>query len=153
MPKTLDVIIADDEKSIADLVTDIVQNSGHSTRTFYDGQGALEAGRTTLPDVVFSDNRMPHVKGIELARQLLALAEAARKKVIFVLMSTTTTEDVDAHDSLRDQIQFLDKPFGMHDVVAILEAASRDLADVTSAGDTPSLEIAAQASKTTEGQS
>lgn len=61
------VLIADDERVIADTLSIILSKSGFSTLTAYNGASALEIAEECIPDLVISDVMMPGITGIDLA--------------------------------------------------------------------------------------
>ncbi|HEU4636367.1 MAG TPA: response regulator [Edaphobacter sp.] len=66
-PSKLDVLIVDDEQTIADTLAVILSRSGFSVRTAYDGKAAFEIAKQDPPTLVISDVVMPEMTGVELA--------------------------------------------------------------------------------------
>lgn len=66
-PAKLDVLIVDDEQTIADTLAVILSRSGFSVRTAYDGRAAFEIAKQDPPTLVISDVVMPEMTGVELA--------------------------------------------------------------------------------------
>lgn len=66
-PAKLDVLIVDDEQTIADTLAVILSRSGFSVRTAYDGKAAFEIAKQDPPTLVISDVVMPEMTGVELA--------------------------------------------------------------------------------------
>jgi PleD family two-component response regulator len=52
-------LVIDDEKSIADSLTEILVAVGYNALAFYNGHAAIEFARKKCPDVVLSDVVMP----------------------------------------------------------------------------------------------
>lgn len=67
------IFVVDDERSIAESVTKILQKSGFSARAFFDPFEALAAAQSAAPDLLISDVVMPQLSGIELAIRLTKL--------------------------------------------------------------------------------
>ena len=61
------VLIVDDEKVIADTLSIILDRSGFTTMTAYDGASALNLAKKSAPDLLISDVVMPGMTGIDLA--------------------------------------------------------------------------------------
>lgn len=61
------IIVADDEKRIADTLALILESKGYTAQAAYDGTSALELCRQSIPDLLVSDVMMPGMNGIELA--------------------------------------------------------------------------------------
>jgi YesN/AraC family two-component response regulator len=73
MARQFKVIVADDEKLIANNIARRIEESNGAFRVVFragTGTEALEQVRELLPDVVFSDIKMPEMDGIELISRL-----------------------------------------------------------------------------------
>lgn len=97
------LIIEDDESSRETLVS-FMEESGFNVLSAKDGFKGLELMKKEKPDLVISDNRLPHIDGIELAY----INESFNVKIPFILTS--------AFNNLKDKISnlnivaFLEKP-------------------------------------------
>ena len=76
------VLVVDDERVIADTMTEILKLSGFHAVCAYDGQSALELAMRISPDIVLSDVVMPHMNGVQLA---IAVREALPSTEILLL--------------------------------------------------------------------
>jgi CheY-like chemotaxis protein len=61
------IVVADDEKRIADTLVLILNAEGYKAEAAHDGISALEICRQRVPDLLLSDVIMPGMNGIELA--------------------------------------------------------------------------------------
>jgi CheY-like chemotaxis protein len=61
------ILIVDDERVIADTLSDIFGRAGFKVLTAYDGSSALALMGSDVPDILLSDVAMPGMNGIELA--------------------------------------------------------------------------------------
>ena len=61
------ILVVDDEKRIADTLSEILEMSGFHVATAYDGWDALEAAARFHPDYLLSDVLMPRMNGVDLA--------------------------------------------------------------------------------------
>jgi CheY-like chemotaxis protein len=66
MPKPF-IVVADDERLIADTLVLILNSKGYAAQPAHDGTSALAICRQRAPDLVLSDVVMPGMNGIELA--------------------------------------------------------------------------------------
>ncbi|MEP6919419.1 MAG: ATP-binding protein, partial [Acidobacteriota bacterium] len=66
------ILVVDDNVDAADLLAESLQAIGHTTRTAFDGPGAIIAAREFLPDVVLLDLGLPGMDGFEVASHLQA---------------------------------------------------------------------------------
>jgi len=60
------VLIAEDERSIADIVCVVVEDAGYQPVLAAHGRQALEMARIEHPALVVTDLMMPHMTGAEL---------------------------------------------------------------------------------------
>lgn len=70
LPPCHRVLVVDDLKPSADTLALMLGALGQAARVAYDGEAAIAAAATYLPDVVFLDIAMPGMDGYEVARQL-----------------------------------------------------------------------------------
>lgn len=61
------VLVVDDERLIADTMTEILRRSGFHAQCAYDGHSALELAVQITPDYVVTDVVMPKMNGVQLA--------------------------------------------------------------------------------------
>ena len=66
----LKIMIADDNVDAAEILSLLLQVSGHVTSVVHNGQSALNEARLFAPDVVFLDIGMPGMNGYEVAKAL-----------------------------------------------------------------------------------
>ena len=67
------VLVADDERVIADTLAMILNQSGFEARAVYSGEKALELAPTFQPDMLISDVIMADLNGIDAAIRIRAL--------------------------------------------------------------------------------
>ena len=72
------VLVVDDERRIADTLTEILEMAGFHVMTAYDGWEAVEAAVRFHPDYLLSDVLMPRMNGVELAIAIRKMCPAAR---------------------------------------------------------------------------
>ncbi len=70
LPKKLRVLVADDEKVIADTLKLILAGAGYEVAVVYDGIAAVEKAKEWSPDLFLSDVFMPRLSGIDAAIQV-----------------------------------------------------------------------------------
>ena len=64
------ILIADDEKRIVDLLREFLEKKGHSVDVVFDGKKALELIKETGFDIVFLDENMPELTGLEIVKYI-----------------------------------------------------------------------------------
>ena len=85
------VLIADDEKLIADTLALILNQGGFEARAVYTCQRALEVAPSFQPDVLVSDVLMAEMNGVDAAIQIRSLLPDIR---VFLLTGQTATADM-----------------------------------------------------------
>ncbi len=115
------VLVADDERLLADTVADGLRRAAMAVDVCYDGEAALERVAVHRYDVVVLDRDMPGRTGDEVCRWMLAERPATR-----VLLLT-------AASGIRDRVaglglgadDYLTKPFAFAELVARVQALAR----------------------------
>lgn len=115
------ILVVDDERTVAQLITDVLQQQGYEVELYADSSQALEQALSRPFDLVICDIKMPEVDGEAFHRRLRERGHPLATRILF------TTGDTLA----RSTAQFLDrvglpclaKPF----LVDELKVAVRDL--------------------------
>jgi two-component system, sensor histidine kinase len=68
----LRVLIVDDNKDAAESLSTLLSLDGHTVRTVYEGQAAIEAASSFDADAILLDIGLPSMDGYEVARRLRA---------------------------------------------------------------------------------
>ena len=115
------ILVVDDEPGVARLIVDMVGELGYEGIGFGSGAEALGAFREAPGDfgAVISDQQMPEMTGIQLARRVFAI----RDDVPFVLLTGYTgagAPEAAARVGIR---AFLTKPFTLAEIGGALEAS------------------------------
>jgi two-component system cell cycle response regulator CpdR len=76
------ILVAEDDPSVRELVTRVIQTMGHQVQAVTDGAFALEALQMDDFDLLLTDIVMPGLDGIELARRGAELDPAM--KIVFI---------------------------------------------------------------------
>lgn len=104
------VLIADDNREVCSLLSDLLKNAGYNVKTAADGGTALTLVHSFAPDVVISDVVMPVMGGIELCRQMKA--EPRTSDIPVLLISGMRIAPADTLEGLTAGADdYLDLPF------------------------------------------
>jgi DNA-binding NtrC family response regulator len=119
-----DILVVDDESSVADAFTRFLRHDGHSPRVASSGEEALAQLAIALPDLVVMDVRMPGMDG------LAALAEMRRRYPdLYVVIMTAFGTSQTSIDAIRaGAFDYLTKPLDLdllRDVIAKALASQR----------------------------
>lgn len=82
------IVIAEDDRDIAELLKTVLSNAGHAVATASNGEAALDLIGRTAPDLVILDHHMPGMSGIEVAGHLRAAEGTATIPVIMLSAAT-----------------------------------------------------------------
>jgi DNA-binding NtrC family response regulator len=77
-----EVLIVDDNLSLAENIAEILQMDGHITRVAGSAEEALPRSPGGEPDVVIADYRLPGINGAVFVKQFLATRTRVRAMVI-----------------------------------------------------------------------
>jgi CheY-like chemotaxis protein len=82
------VLVVDDERLIADTLSEILTQHGFAAFKAYSGEEAVQLSRALRPEIVLSDVLMPRMSGIDMAIQIRQVLPATRI-VLFSGQATT----------------------------------------------------------------
>jgi DNA-binding response OmpR family regulator len=100
------VIVADDERAIAETMALILNTNGFNARPVSSGEAAVEIAGEFKPDFLVSDIRMGDLNGIEAALRVRERWPACR-----VVFFSATMVDNETHHRLQELgFDFLRKP-------------------------------------------
>jgi CheY-like chemotaxis protein len=71
-PASGDILVADDDPTIIELLTELLTDEGYSVRSACDGLEAWHAIETAPPALLLTDLRMPFMTGSELVTRVRA---------------------------------------------------------------------------------
>ena len=83
------ILVAEDEPSIAEIVSIYLQRSGYQVTIVADGKTALEYLDAELPDLVVLDIMLPNVDGFTITRWLRDRSDVP------IIMLTSRREEID----------------------------------------------------------
>ena len=102
------VLVVDDERLVADTLSEILNCFHYDATAFYNGEAAIEAARERCPDFVLSDVVMPRLNGVETVLKIRELCPHTR---VLLLSGNAATADLlrQAHSQGHD-FELLAKP-------------------------------------------
>lgn len=117
------LVLVEDERELARLVRDTLEEEGHDIEVFHDGRRALArllAKDQPEPDLIVLDIMLPGVDGLEICRQV------RRERVTPILMLTARTTELDRVLGLElGADDYLTKPFSRRELQARVSAILR----------------------------
>ena len=115
MKTTSEIWIAEDDRSLRWVMEKALTRAGLDVRSFETGDDLLAALRTSQPEIIISDIRMPGIDGLDLLRQI-----HATKPAIPVII-TTAHSDLDSAVAAYQggAFEYLPKPFDLDELVEV----------------------------------
>jgi DNA-binding response OmpR family regulator len=115
------ILVAEDEKQIADMIAFKLTNRGHEVIRAQDGEQAMKLAKRDMPDLIMLDAMMPGIGGFEVLRRLKA--DPALRSVP-VIMVTAKGHERDVLSGLRGgAVDYVVKPFSLKELAARVELA------------------------------
>jgi len=112
------VLVADDERVIADTLAIILNQSGFEATAVYSGEKAVEAAETLRPDMLISDVIMTDLNGIDAAIKIRELLPSC--KILLFSGQAATADLLDRAKGQGHQFEILAKPVHPQDLLAKL---------------------------------
>jgi two-component system response regulator AtoC len=115
------ILIVDDEANLRRTLAEILRARGYQTLEADDGSTAIELLSSTVPDLIFSDWKMPKVGGEEVLQYLHSHSRLASVPVIVM---TAYGSSHSAIEAIRlGAYDFVTKPFDLDEIVVTAERA------------------------------
>ncbi len=109
------VLVADDERVIADTLAVILNQSGFEARAVYSGEKALELATTFAPDMLISDVIMADLNGIDAAIRMRALLPGI--KILLFSGQAATADLLEKARAQGYEFEILAKPVHPQDLL------------------------------------
>ncbi|MGB3262617.1 MAG: PAS domain-containing protein [Microcoleus sp.] len=113
------ILIVDDHPESLRLLSQFLSKRGYKARPTRDGKLALKFARSTPPDLILLDIRMPGMDGYEVCEQLKACPETKDIPVIFISSLNEVFDKVKGF--ALGAVDYITKPFEIEEVVARVE--------------------------------
>ena len=110
------VLIAEDEKAVAELLRYNLEREGYDTAVAPDGDEAMLLLEERLPDLVLLDWMLPKVPGIEVCRRIRSKTETANLPVIMLTARSEESDRIRGLDTGADD--YVTKPFSTTELMA-----------------------------------
>ena len=115
------VLVVEDDKDIAHLVTLHLKDSGHDVNTVHNGADGLDEAFGGQYDLLVLDIMLPGIDGLEICRRV-----RDKKPDVLILMLTAKSAEIDRILGLEiGADDYLTKPFSIREVQARVKALLR----------------------------
>ncbi len=119
----MNILVAEDDRDIADLIAHYVQRSGWTAHVVGSGDEALAGARKQPFDLVILDVMLPGMSGLEVCRALRADHATDAIPIIMVTARAEETDRIIGLDIGADD--YIAKPFSPNELVARIRALMR----------------------------
>jgi CheY-like chemotaxis protein len=109
------VLVADDERVIADTLAMILNQSGFEARAVYSAEKALEQAATFAPDMLISDVIMADLNGIDAAIQFRVMLP--KIKILLFSGQAATADLLEKARTKGYEFEILAKPVHPQDLL------------------------------------
>jgi DNA-binding response OmpR family regulator len=110
------ILVVDDTPGNLELLMSLLEGNGFTVRPAVNGALALASARSTPPDVILLDIRMPDMDGYEVCRQLKGDPSTRNIPIIFISALDEAIDKVKAFGVGGDD--FITKPFQIEEVTS-----------------------------------
>jgi len=117
------LLIVDDDRDVTEILAEVLRDEGYQAEIARDGEEALrfvDARMPEMPDAVLLDVEMPVLDGPSTVCQLI-VTNAGREKIPVVLLAGVA--NLQRVAALVGTPYFLEKPFGLRDLLALVGRA------------------------------
>jgi DNA-binding response OmpR family regulator len=117
------ILVVDDDPTIRQLLTDVLEMDGHEVRTAEDGLAAVSAFEVLRPDCVVLDVMMPGLDGYGVLR----IIRGKDGDTAPVIMLTAAADRESAARAWADGANYyLAKPFAADEILYLIRGLLRD---------------------------
>jgi DNA-binding response OmpR family regulator len=117
------ILVVEDEKQIADMISFKLSNAGHKVVRAPDGEQAMIVATRELPNLILLDVMMPGLGGVEVLRRL---KNDPVLRAVPVIMVSAKGHERDVLSGLRGgAVDYIVKPFSLKELSARVELALR----------------------------
>lgn len=114
------VLVVDDDEALAEMIGIVLRNDDYDPVFCHDGAAALEAFRSSRPDLVLLDLMLPGMDGIEICRLIRSESDVP---IIMLTAKSDTADVVRGLEAGADD--YVPKPFKPAELVARVRARLR----------------------------
>ena len=119
-PRARSVLVVDDDRTVADVISVYLTNAGYSVGSAADGPTALRLAAADPPDLVVLDLMLPGLPGLDVCRRLREVGT-----VPIIMLTALSGEDERIIGLQCGADDYVTKPFSPRELVARVEAVLR----------------------------
>jgi DNA-binding response OmpR family regulator len=115
------ILVIDDDRSARVLLERVLVKAGHTVQLADDAESGLQALQARAFDLLITDKNLPGIDGLELLRR----ARERNPQLQAILITGFPSDETKSHATELGIYSYVTKPFGVHDIVEVCEAALR----------------------------
>ncbi len=113
------ILVVDDEESIVETISGILEDEEYKTLTAYSGEEAVEKVKTYKPNVVILDVWLPGIDGIDTLKAIKKLD----RSISVIMISGHGTIDVAVEATKLGAYDFIEKPPTIEKILIVVDRA------------------------------
>ncbi|MFZ4521381.1 MAG: sigma-54-dependent transcriptional regulator [Bacteroidales bacterium] len=121
--KQLKILIIEDEKLIRWSLEKYLTSKGYKVFTAETGEEGIRSMEVNLPEIVFTDNKLPKMQGLEVIRKIKSMEE----ETAIVFMTAFGSIDTAVSAMKAGASEYVNKPFSFEEIEVILENVKKKL--------------------------
>lgn len=121
------VLIVEDDRSLAEVITYNLQREGYEVLVAYDGQDCLDQARARQPDVIVLDLMLPVLDGLEACRRLRSDPTTQKIRILMLTAKAEESDQLIGFGVGADD--YVTKPFSVQILLERIKALCRRDAD------------------------
>ncbi len=125
------VLVIDDDQDLRYSLQRVLSQRGYAVIEAASGEDGLKQAEARQPRVIFLDNRMPGMSGLETLQHLRGKVP----KAMIILMTAYGTTQTTIEAMKFGAFDYVVKPFDLRKIVSMADAAFRATSDLDRAGD------------------
>ena len=118
MSEPINILLAEDERTLAMIIKDTLDGQGFHVTVAGDGEEALALFHSHKPDVLVADVMMPRLDGYEMVKRI---RKTDQQTPVIFLTARSAVGDV-VHGFEMGANDYLKKPFGMQELIVRIKA-------------------------------
>ena len=123
--KNINILLVDDEKELVEIMYDLLTSEGYAVIIVNNGDDAIEAVKKKPFDIIFMDQKMRGLSGIETCKEIKKITP---KTAVFLLSGIRQGLEENLIKKAKEAgIQdFIAKPFRIDNILEIVEKVAQE---------------------------
>jgi two-component system response regulator (stage 0 sporulation protein F) len=117
MSDSMKILIVDDQPGVRYLLDIVIKEAGHQVYTAQNGREAVEIAKSSHPDLIFMDVRMPLMGGLEALSEIKAIIP----ETDVIIMTAYGSEETVTRAMEGGALCCIAKPFDVEKIKELLE--------------------------------